>query len=279
MIRITETPITADVSDVSSHRARDRVSRSLAARHANRRRAFDLTVALALALPVAALLSILVPLLWLVQGRPVFYGSERMAAIDRAFTLWKLRTMTPAPGGPGLSGGHRRGRITPLGRILRRTRLDELPQLWNVLRGDIALVGPRPPLRAAVLRFPATSALVLAVRPGVTGLASLLVHRREERLLASCRDEAEAWAVYGRACLPAKVRLDLFHQRHRSPGLDLAILAATVTGSLRPARQARQRLHRARRAIERLAQRPGRAFLFWPAINQKIARIAKTSGH
>ena len=115
-------------------------------------------------------------LLWLrlTEGAPVFYVAERMRAPGRPFHLWKLRTMTTAPGDFGVSGGDKTGRITPTGRFLRQTRLDEVPQLWNVLKGDMSFVGPRPPLRTYVERFPALYAQVLRSRPGVTGLATLI---------------------------------------------------------------------------------------------------------
>ena len=197
------------------------------------KRALDLIVALllcaALALPFGVLL------LWLLakQGRPLFYVSERMHAPGRPFRLWKLRTMTLAPADSGVSGGDKAARITATGRFLRRSRADEIPQLWNVLRGDMSFVGPRPPLRQYVERFPDLYAQVLRSRPGITGLATLRYHRHEERLLARCHSAAETDALYARACVPRKARLDLIYQRHRNICMDMALMVETLTRALR----------------------------------------------
>lgn len=192
------------------------------------KRVFDLVLALLLvailALPFLALLAILL----LTQGRPLFYVAERMKAPGRPFALWKLRTMTLTTADSGVSGGDKSARITPMGRFLRRARLDEIPQLWNVLRGDMSFVGPRPPLRTYVERYPAIYAQVLQSRPGITGLATLYFHTHEERLLAPCRDAAETDAVYTRRCVPRKARLDLIYQRHQSLCFDLALLGRTA---------------------------------------------------
>lgn len=192
------------------------------------KRLFDIVVALLVAAVVALPFAMLVLVLWVVQGRPILYGSERMRAPDRAFRLWKLRTMTVAESDSGVSGGDKAARVTRVGRVLRKTRLDEIPQLWNVLRGDMSFVGPRPPLRAYVDRFPALYARVLQSRPGITGLASLRFHRREEAILAACRSPAETDAAYARRCVPRKARLDLIYQAHASLCFDLRLMVETV---------------------------------------------------
>ena len=191
------------------------------------KRLFDLTLALTLALVLAVPCLVLVVVLLVVEGRPIFYVAERMRAPDRPFRLWKLRTMKVAGTDSGVSGGDKSARITPMGRFLRRARLDEIPQLWNVLRGDMSFVGPRPPLRQYVERFPALYAEVLKSRPGITGLATLRYHAHEERLLAPCGNAAETDAVYARRCVPRKARLDMIYQRHQSLCFDLALIAET----------------------------------------------------
>ncbi|GAB4384905.1 sugar transferase [Albidovulum sp.] len=196
------------------------------------KRLLDLVLVLSL-LPLAAPLAALVALAVLVfDGRPVLHGSVRMRDGERRFTLWKFRTMTPAAVGggaeAGVTGGDKAARITPLGRWLRRLRLDELPQILNILAGDMSLVGPRPPLPEYVARFPDLYREVLRCRPGLTGLATLVFRRREEQLLARCADAAETDRVYCRRCIPVKARLDLIYARRRSPCMDLAILWRTV---------------------------------------------------
>lgn len=193
-----------------------------------RKRLFDLALASLMALVLALPIALLLLALWLAQGRPLFHVSERMKSPTRTFRLWKLRTMRVATTDHGVSGGDKQARITPMGRWLRRTRLDELPQLWNILRGDMSFVGPRPPLAEYVARYPALYAQVLAHRPGITGLATLVFHRHEGRVLARCRTAAETDAAYCRVCIPRKARLDLIHARHQSLAFDLMILWRTI---------------------------------------------------
>ena len=192
------------------------------------KRLFDIVLALVLLIPLGALMIVIAALLLIAQGRPILYGSERMRDPARAFTLWKFRSMRPAAADRGVSGGDKAGRVTPMGAFLRASRLDELPQLFNILKGDMSFVGPRPPLRQYVEAFPDLYAAVLKSRPGVTGLASLIYHRHEERLLAGCASTEETDRVYSRRCIPAKARLDLIYQRRRTFCLDLWILARTL---------------------------------------------------
>ena len=191
------------------------------------RRIADIAIVLALAplaLPLFGLLAVLVRL---VDGAPVLHAAERMQTPERAFRLYKLRTMRPGTERTGVLGGDRAGLVSPLGRILRRTRLDELPQLWNILKGDMGFVGPRPPERLYVARRPELYARVLRCRPGLTGLATLTFHAREERLLAACRTPGETDAVYMRRCVPRKARLDLIWQENRTLCGDLWLLLRT----------------------------------------------------
>ncbi len=192
------------------------------------KRIADLALALLLVVLLAPLGAALAVWLRVASGRPVLYASERMRSPTEGFILWKFRTMTLAPHDAGVTGGEKAARITGLGRFLRRTRLDELPQLWNVVRGDISFVGPRPPLRRYVELFPDLYARVLRARPGITGLATLRFHAHEERLLARCTDAAESHRVYSRFCVPRKARLDLIYQAHRSLCFDMVLIGQTV---------------------------------------------------
>ena len=192
------------------------------------KRLMDILLALLLGLLLSPLIVAVALLILIRDGRPVFYVAERMKALGQPFALWKFRTMRSAAQDSGVSGGDKAGRITSMGRFLRRTRLDEVPQLWNILRGDISFVGPRPPLRRYVEAFPALYAEVLQSRPGVTGLATLVFHRTEERLLARCTTPEETEAVYIRRCVPAKARLDLIYAQNRNLCFDLKLMVATV---------------------------------------------------
>lgn len=191
------------------------------------KRIFDILLAVFLSALLVLPFLLLLVILLITQGRPLFYVAERMKAPAQPFALWKLRTMSVSTADSGVSGGDKSARITPTGRFLRRARLDEIPQLWNVLRGDMSFVGPRPPLRAYVERFPAVYAQVLQSRPGITGLATLEFHAHEERLLAPCRNAAETDTVYVRRCIPRKAHLDLIYQRNQSLCFDLALLGRT----------------------------------------------------
>lgn len=200
------------------------------------KRAFDLVCALVLAVLLAPLMAAVALAILLRDGRPILYLSERMKTPTQSFRMLKFRTMTPEPGDGGASGGDKAARITRTGAFLRRTRLDELPQLWNVIRGDISFVGPRPPLREYVERYPEIYRQVLRSRPGITGMATVYFHAHEEHLLARSRSRAETDAIYARACIPRKARLDLIYQRHQSLCLDIALMLKTVVKRRRRAK-------------------------------------------
>ena len=197
------------------------------------KRLFDLLLASFL-LPFLAPIILIVSLALVVsQGRPIFYVSERMKTDRDGFALWKFRTMTQDPTDSGASGGHKSARITPIGRFLRRTRIDELPQLWNIFRGDMSFVGPRPPLRRYVELRPDLYGKVLRNRPGVTGLATVAYNKEEERLLKSSISSEENEEIYLRRCVPRKAHLDLIYQRNRTICMDIHIILATLNKRMR----------------------------------------------
>lgn len=193
-----------------------------------RKRLFDLFFASLLVVILAPVFVWLVAYILIKQGRPLFYAAERMKAPEEPFTLWKFRTMTVVPQDQGVSGAHKAARVTPTGAWLRRRRLDEFPQLWNILRGDLSFVGPRPPLREYVERFPEVYREVLKSRPGVTGLATIRFHHHEDRLLARCTTAAQTDDVYCRICVPRKARLDLIYQRNQSTCYDFDLVFQTI---------------------------------------------------
>lgn len=209
-----------------------------------RKRMFDIALALILLIPLSIVMGIVAVLMLIQQGRPIVYSAERMRAPGQPFQQLKFRTMIPENEDFGATGAHKHWRITPLGHFLRRTRIDELPQLFNILKGDMSFVGPRPPLREYVERFPAVYSQVLKSRPGVTGLATLIYHRHEDRILARCTSAEATELAYYRRCLPAKLKIDLIYQRHRDIRLDLWIMWNTLKIALggkdeRPRRRGR----------------------------------------
>jgi len=195
------------------------------------KRVFDLGFAILLLLPILVVLAAL----WIavrVRGDrdPFLYVSERMKTVDQAFLLYKIRSMSNSEGlaNRGVAGGHKGHRITPFGRFLRRSRLDELPQILNVLKGDMSFVGPRPPERIYVEAYPEIYRKVLRDRPGITGLATVIFHTHEERILARCSTAEETDSVYKRRCIPRKAALDLLYHQKKGVCLDLYIIYLTA---------------------------------------------------
>ena len=192
------------------------------------KRLFD--IALALVLGTILFIPTVGVVLWLMrgQGGPILYKAERMKTPARGFLLWKFRTMATGDKETGVTGGDKSGRITEQGALMRRYRIDEIPQLWNVLKGDISFVGPRPPLREYVEAFPELYAQVLQSRPGITGLASLTYAQHEERLLSRAMSAGETDAIYRRLCVPMKAKLDLIYQREASLCFDIRLIWLTA---------------------------------------------------
>lgn len=159
---------------------------------------------------------------------PVFYRQMRVGKDGHPFDIVKFRSMNSVSSemSPGITvSGDKR--ITRVGRFLRRYKMDELPQLWNVLRGDMSLVGPRPELPKYVETYPPEQRLVLCVRPGITDPASLL-YRHEEEILSRCEDPER---VYRMEILPDKLAQNLGYIRNISFRTDLRIILATVSRS------------------------------------------------
>jgi len=172
-------------------------------------RALDAVIAgagLVLTSPILAAAALAIKL---EDGGPILYGQARVGKDGEDFDLLKLRTMVVGAERIGAGYAVDRGdpRITRTGRFLRRTSIDELPQLWNVLRGDMSVIGPRPTLRYQVEQYDPRQRRRLEVKPGLTGWAQ----------------------VNGRAALPwpERIELDVWYVEHRSPRVDLAILLRT----------------------------------------------------
>jgi lipopolysaccharide/colanic/teichoic acid biosynthesis glycosyltransferase len=171
------------------------------------KRGFDFLIALAALLVLAPLLLVLALLVRIKLGAPVLFCQPRPGRHGEVFVLWKFRTMTDARDASGKLRTDEE-RLTPFGRMLRATSLDELPELWNVLRGEMSLVGPRPLLVEYLPRYSAEQARRHEVRPGLTGWAQ--VNGRN----ATTWDE--------------RLRLDVWYVDHASFLLDLRILWRTV---------------------------------------------------
>lgn len=156
------------------------------------------------------------------DGSPVLFRQTRIGRDGRPFTIFKFRTMRAQAGPLITSRGD--ARVTPVGRWLRRTKLDELPQLWNVLAGTMSVVGPRPEVPHYVERHAALYRRIADLRPGVTDWASLFL-RDEESLLAAHADDP---TYYDEVLLPLKIALARLYRRHASLALDLRLTAATA---------------------------------------------------
>jgi lipopolysaccharide/colanic/teichoic acid biosynthesis glycosyltransferase len=200
------------------------------------RRLLDVAVAGVLLLALSPLLAVLVALVRATSPGPALFRQTRIGRDGRPFVLLKLRTMRAdaASTGPAITAGTD-PRITPLGARLRRAKLDELPQLWNVLRGDMSLVGPRPELPHYVARYTAAQRAVLRARPGLTDPASL-AWANEAATLATFADPQRA---YAEAVLPQKLALSLAYLERRTVWTDLAVVtrtAAHVTRGALPGR-------------------------------------------
>jgi lipopolysaccharide/colanic/teichoic acid biosynthesis glycosyltransferase len=161
---------------------------------------------------------------------PVFYRQLRIGLRGKPFTILKFRTMRMQNAGASIT---RSGddRVTPLGRVLRRYKLDELPQLWNVVRGDMSLIGPRPEVPRFVDAGDPVWQAVCSVRPGITDLATL-IYRDEEQVLAQYDDPERG---YREAVLPAKLKLNLEYLKRRTAARDLKLLMLTIRYSFMPA--------------------------------------------
>jgi len=187
-------------------------------------RVLDVLLSAVALLVLAPLLLVVAIAVKLSSPGPVLYRARRAGRYGRPFTLYKFRSMVV--GGPG-SGPRITGtddpRITRVGRILRRTKLDELPQFFNTLRGDMSLVGPRPEDPALVETYSADQRRLLTVKPGLTSPATVLNRYEEERLSGP-----DPEAAYRRDVLPMKLRMELEYLDRRTVSEDLRVLGQTV---------------------------------------------------
>lgn len=186
------------------------------------KRSFDLSVS---ALGLLALWPVIL-VTWVMAGRDTgasgFFRQKRVGRHGTLFEVVKLRTMR-AVGGTTVTTAND-ARITPLGAKLRRYKLDELPQLWNVLKGEMSFVGPRPDVPGYMDRLTGADRALLELRPGITGPATLK-YRNEEDILA---DQADPETYNDRVIWPDKVQINLTYLQNWSLGTDLRLIKETV---------------------------------------------------
>lgn len=188
------------------------------------KRAFDIVVAgvgLVLLWPVILAAAVIARI---ETGEPAIFRQVRVGRYGRHFEVLKIRTMRSDPSLDSTVTVDDDPRITRCGRVLRRTKIDELPQLLNVLRGDMSIVGPRPDVPGFHDRLEGDDRIVLSVRPGITGLAAIRF-RDEERLLAA---QAHPERFNRDVLFPAKVALDRAYATSYSPWVDVRIIVGTL---------------------------------------------------
>ncbi len=180
---------------------------------------FGLILLLPVMIIVAVLICIKMP------GGPVLFKQKRVGKDGKLFTMVKFRSMTVNHGGSSVSVAGE-NRITPLGAKLRKYKLDELPELWNVLKGEMSFVGPRPDVPGYADQLQGDDREVLKLRPGITGPASLK-YRNEEELLATVDNPQE---YNDKVIFPDKVRINRYYLHNYSFWTDIKIIFATVLG-------------------------------------------------
>lgn len=193
--------------------------------HSFLKRCLDIAFSVAAVLFLAPLMLVAAVAVRATSRGPIVFIQERMGMHFRPFRIYKFRSMVADAAQHRTNVTSARDlRITWVGRVLRKTKIDELPQLFNVLKGDMSVVGPRPEVAEFVDMYHADYERILSVRPGITSLASV-EYRNEESILARSRDPL---AEYVKTVLPAKIRLDLDYVENVSTWLDLKIIVMTL---------------------------------------------------
>jgi lipopolysaccharide/colanic/teichoic acid biosynthesis glycosyltransferase len=192
------------------------------------KRTLDVAVSATALLVLAPLLAGLSVAVKLSSPGPALFRQTRVGRDGRPFRIVKFRSMRNSVPGPSVTSAGD-GRVTRVGAIMRRYKLDELPQLWNVLVGDMSLVGPRPEVDRYVQLFPEAYAHILKVRPGLTDYAAL-EYRHEEATLGASPDPETA---YAETVLPAKIALYHRYLDEMSLGTDVTLVLRTLAALLR----------------------------------------------
>ena len=193
-----------------------------------RKRAFDMVCAALGLLVLSPVLLLCALLVGLTSPGGVLFRQERVGKDGVPFTIYKFRSMRKDNAGLKISTSSD-SRITPVGRVLRKAKLDELPQLWNVLKGDRSFVGPRPEVREYTDLYTPEQRQVLLVRPGITGLASIR-YRNENDLLSASTDPNR---TYIEEVMPAKLALDLEYIPRACVSYDVRLILETLVTVVR----------------------------------------------
>ena len=194
------------------------------------KRAFDLLGGTVLAVVTAPISAIVAGLILITDGRPVLFKQERVGKGGRKFDIWKFRTMTTsAPEGSAITHGSRDPRITRVGGFLRKSKFDELPQLYNVIKGEMSLVGPRAEVEEYTRLYDERQRQVLAVRPGCVDITHIRGHRHDQDWLDDVQDPKRH---YREVVMPRKLEFNLEYLEKQSLLLDLKILGGTALGLL-----------------------------------------------
>lgn len=189
------------------------------------KRGFDIVFSILALVLLSPVLVVIIILIYIRMGKPILFRQERVGLRGSKFIIYKFRSMIEASGSPSLlTVGSRDPRVTPLGYILRKYKLDELPQIINVLKGEMSVVGPRPEVEKYVLMYSEEQRKVLQVKPGITDNASILFS--DENEILSRYDDPEQ--TYIHLIMPAKLSLNLDYIAQRNMFLDIKILLTTV---------------------------------------------------
>ena len=181
-------------------------------------------------LPVGTMLILI---LAVTDPGPIFFRQERIGKDGKKFFIWKFRTMRVHQPSEGeqITCGSRDPRITPIGYYLRMLKLDEIPQLWNVIRGEMSLVGPRPEVEKYVLLYNEEQKRVLELHPGCTDISVIRGHFHDDALLDHQEEDPEQY--YIKTIMPQKLVHNLYYLHHQSFILDLQIMVGTILLLLR----------------------------------------------
>jgi lipopolysaccharide/colanic/teichoic acid biosynthesis glycosyltransferase len=191
-------------------------------------RSFDIAVASAGLLIMALPMLLIAAAIKIFDSGPVFYRQRRIGLGGKPFWLYKFRSMKVSQGGPAVTG-EGDSRITAVGRVLRKWKLDEVPQLFNVLKGDMSIVGPRPEAETLTKNYTAEQRRLLNFKPGIAGL-SQLVYPHEAEILGRCPNPEE---VYLKLFMPRKIAIDLEYEERRTFWSDLLLLGEILVFVIR----------------------------------------------